>query len=194
MLRSPARRASASCRVGVRLIFRFAPPSQCRTFPLDGNVKTLGMSAGGHPRYNPRPGARRPDAQLGCPDDRQEAPWQSLPGVAARNPSGSATTAGGQDRLTRLVARRRHGVDGDRSRPGLLRGAGGRTDRRDLLHEVGHAFLRAGLCVPRRHRSLSPRPQGGHPGSSRFLFTRGLALVLMEVTIIRLSWTFSLAP
>ena len=28
---------------------------------------------------------------------------------------------------------------------------------------------------------------------SRYLFTRGLALVLMEVTIIRLSWTFTLA-
>ena len=39
---------------------------------------------------------------------------------------------------------------------------------------------------------LYGRKAGLH-AMSRYLFTRGLALVLMEVTIIRLSWTFTLA-
>ena len=33
----------------------------------------------------------------------------------------------------------------------------------------------------------------GVPAVSRYLFTRGLALVVMEVTIIKLSWTFTVA-
>ena len=33
----------------------------------------------------------------------------------------------------------------------------------------------------------------GIPEASRYLFTRGLALVVMELTIIKLSWTFTLA-
>ena len=71
--------------------------------------------------------------------------------------------------------------------------AGGPTAG-DLLHALGHAFLRPGLRLPRRHRRVPARAQGrrarGAPATSS---PAAWLLVLMEVTIIRLSWTFTLA-
>ena len=70
--------------------------------------------------------------------------------------------------------------------------AGGPTAGIFFTRWVTHFCAPAFVFLAGTAAFLYGRKAGLH-AMSRYLFTRGLALVLMEVTIIRLSWTFTLA-
>ena len=70
--------------------------------------------------------------------------------------------------------------------------AGGPTAGIFFTRWVTHFCAPAFVFLAGTAAFLYGRKAGLH-ALSRYLFTRGLALVLMEVTIIRLSWTFTLA-
>ncbi len=114
-------------------------------------------------------------------------------GVAARNPSDSATTVGARiDSLDlwRGVVMVLMAIDHVRVYSGVP--AGGPTAGIFFTRWVTHFCAPAFVFLAGTAAFLHAR-KVGIPAVSRFLFTRGLALVLMEVTIIRLSWTFNLA-
>ena len=113
--------------------------------------------------------------------------------VATRNPSGSATAEGARiDSLDlwRGVVMVLMAIDHVRVYSGLP--AGGPTAGIFFTRWVTHFCAPAFVFLAGTAAFLYGRKAGLH-AMSRYLFTRGLALVLMEVTIIRLSWTFTLA-
>ena len=114
--------------------------------------------------------------------------------VATRDPSGSATRLraariGSLD-LWRGVVMVLMAIDHVRVYSGLP--AGGPTAGIFFTRWVTHFCAPAFVFLAGTAAFLYGRKAGLH-ALSRYLFTRGLALVLMEVTIIRLSWTFTLA-
>ena len=113
--------------------------------------------------------------------------------VATRNPSLSATAEGariGSLDLWRGVVMVLMAIDHVRVYSGLP--AGGPTAGIFFTRWVTHFCAPAFVFLAGTAAFLYGRKAGLH-AMSRYLFTRGLALVLMEVTIIRLSWTFTLA-
>jgi uncharacterized membrane protein len=113
--------------------------------------------------------------------------------VATRNPSGSATAEGARiDSLDlwRGVVMVLMAIDHVRVYSGLP--AGGPTAGIFFTRWVTHFCAPAFVFLAGTAAFLYGRKAGLH-AVSRYLFTRGVALVLMEVTIIRLSWTFTLA-
>ena len=113
--------------------------------------------------------------------------------VATRDPSGSATPEGariGSLDLWRGVVMVLMAIDHVRVYSGLP--AGGPTAGIFFTRWVTHFCAPAFVFLAGTAAFLYGRKAGLH-AMSRYLFTRGLALVLMEVTIIRLSWTFTLA-
>ena len=113
--------------------------------------------------------------------------------VATRDPSGSAAPEGariGSLDLWRGVVMVLMAIDHVRVYSGLP--AGGPTAGIFFTRWVTHFCAPAFVFLAGTAAFLYGRKAGLH-ALSRYLFTRGLALVLMEVTIIRLSWTFTLA-
>ena len=113
--------------------------------------------------------------------------------VATRNPSGSATAEGARiDSLDlwRGVVMVLMAIDHVRVYSGLP--AGGPTAGIFFTRWVTHFCAPAFVFLAGTAAFLYGR-KAGLQAMSRYLVTRGLALVLMEVTIIRLSWTFTLA-
>ena len=113
--------------------------------------------------------------------------------VATRDPSGSATAEGARISsldLWRGVVMVLMAIDHVRVYSGLP--AGGPTAGIFFTRWVTHFCAPAFVFLAGTAAFLYGRKAGLH-AMSRYLFTRGLALVLMEVTIIRLSWTFTLA-
>ncbi len=66
------------------------------------------------------------------------------------------------------------------------------NDGAPLLHPLDHAFLRADLRVPRRHEHL-PAEGARKIGLSSFLLKRGLWLVVLELTLLKLVIWFTFA-
>ena len=113
--------------------------------------------------------------------------------VATRDPSGSAAPEGtriGSLDLWRGVVMVLMAIDHVRVYSGLP--AGGPTAGIFFTRWVTHFCAPAFVFLAGTAAFLYGR-KAGLRAMSRYLFTRGLALVLMEVTIIRLSWTFTLA-
>ena len=76
-----------------------------------------------------------------------------------------------------------------RVEPDRLVGALGRA----LPDPLGHPSLRAGLRIAGRRRDLPGAGQRCPPAQqARFLAVRGLGLILLELTVVRLLWTFNL--
>ena len=113
--------------------------------------------------------------------------------AVTREPSGRATPEGariGSLDLWRGVVMVLMAIDHVRVYSGLP--AGGPTAGIFFTRWVTHFCAPAFVFLAGTAAFLYGRKVGLHV-MSRYLFTRGLALVLMEVTIIRLSWTFTLA-
>ncbi len=117
-----------------------------------------------------------------------------LPAVATMDSSDVATRTApariGSLDLWRGVVMVLMAIDHVRVYSGLP--AGGPTAGIFFTRWVTHFCAPAFVFLAGTAAFLYGRKAGLH-ALSRYLFTRGLALVLMEVTIIRLSWTFTLA-
>ena len=68
-------------------------------------------------------------------------------------------------------------------------------DAGDFLHPLDHARLRPFVLSPRRRRRLAAIARDGSKARlSRFLWTRGLWLILVELIVMRLAMNFTLSP
>ena len=104
-------------------------------------------------------------------------------------------------RSPRRAPRRRHGADGARPCPRffpsrrhvVLPDGPGPHYTGAFLHPLDHALLRAGLHVRRRSRGAFLWWQRNHSRArlSRFLWTRGLWLIVLELTVMQLAYYFS---
>ena len=61
---------------------------------------------------------------------------------------------------------------------------------------LGHAFLRAGVHLSRRHLGVPLRraADAAPANSAASCFTRGVWMIVLEWTIVRFGWTFSIVP
>ena len=93
-------------------------------------------------------------------------------------------------RIHRSYSRRGNDPDGHRSCSSLFRCSAGRSHTGSLLHPLDHPLLRAGVYLSGGNECLFLRPQA-RLTLSRHLLIRGVWLIFLELTFLRVAWTFN---